>query len=194
MPALRNLTYQEYNLKTVTTLMSAHIFLTHNFGFSTEARAVQEGGKKASRLDEEASKKLDEELMIDQMEMFALFQKHRASILKYVILRSSPSPAPAGVSSTVFLPALRRLTVGLVDTNRWLGENQKLCDICMEATIHILSSGGTLSKLESQTPPRHWRTLEVLGSVGRFCPDTEMKPQVTMDDHKVGWPGSLPRT
>ena len=69
-------------MKTVTTLMSAHIFLTHNFGFTTEARPVQEGGKKASRLDEDAAKKLDEELMIDQMEMFALFQKHRASILK----------------------------------------------------------------------------------------------------------------
>ena len=85
------MTYQEYNLKAVTTLMSAHIFLTHNFGFNTEARAAQEGDKKSSRVDEDAAKKLDEELMIDQMEMFALFQKHRASILKYAATSACPA-------------------------------------------------------------------------------------------------------
>ena len=60
-----------------------------------------------------------------------------------------------------------------------------MCNVCMEATIHILSSGGTLSKLDALAPPRHWRTLKVLGSVGRFCPDTELKPQAPLDGYQV---------
>eukprot|EP00951_Prasinocladus_malaysianus_P020554 scaffold168397_cov24-Prasinocladus_malaysianus.AAC.1 len=40
--------YETYSLKSITTLLSCQIFLTHNFGFQTEAPAGNLDGAKDS--------------------------------------------------------------------------------------------------------------------------------------------------
>jgi len=78
----RYCTFGSYDVKSITTLLSCQIFLTHNFGFQTEATESSANGKKRKRDEDDTN--LDDELQIDQMEMFALFQRHRASILKWL--------------------------------------------------------------------------------------------------------------
>jgi hypothetical protein len=164
-------------VKAVETLITTHIFLSHNYTFDMEAplpaggdggggdgtRGADAAGKKVKKDKKQAARgkaggerAVDTSLDLPQVEVFALYARHRNGILAY--LKGGGSAEAGGL--------------GASDSVKCSG------DQLLERVILALTGPRSMGKSwrdDKDGCARRWDSLDYPGCNGRLCPDTERK-------------------
>jgi len=143
--------------KAVETLMTCHIYLTHNYTFDMEAplgdEAADTKDKKKKKDKRGKGAQVDTSLLVSQLEVFDLYSRHRARILHWIQGGGTLEAGGLGAQDTV----------------------QKNPDQLLEHVIQSLTGPCSMGKSWSDTDgcARDWGSLDYPGCLGRMCPDTE---------------------
>jgi len=145
--------------KAVETLVTCQIFLSHNYPFDMEAGSAPNDTKKKQQKKNsrgKAAKELvDTSLQVSQLEVFDLYSRHRARLLRWFQGGGSQEAGGLGGMDLV----------------------AKTPDQLLEHVIHSLTSARSMGSSWSDKDgcARRWASLDYPGCVGRLCPDTEQK-------------------
>jgi hypothetical protein len=145
---------RELDLKTATVLLSSQIYLTHNYQYDFEASINKSKEVKKAKKAKKALKKDKKDKKLQTNSRLNLGDVDEGLLISQMEI------------FTLFQTHRPKLL-------RWLKANPLDADFALEATIRILTSGGSLEHLQTEQAPRHWKILDFQGSDGRFVPDTE---------------------
>lgn len=158
-------------VKAVETIVTAEIYLTHNYTFDMELEA-DHGAKQAKKEHKrgKATGEVDRSLLVSQLEVVDLYSRHRTRILRW-IQGNGEVEAGGGLGASDELSKtpdqlLEHVILSLT-TAQSMGKSWADKDGCARRWSSIDAPHGR------QLGPTVMQAQEMTACVGRMCPDTE---------------------